>query len=119
MTLPRFLWRTTRAGVRVGTRAGLYGGKVVGKAVAGRVVRLPEAGELPPGRVLELPASPGYSGGRTLVVDAGRQSNLAAHGIGGLLGQDGRPAPDFYADGRSDLAKYPAVEVREGEVVSV
>nr|WP_268793680.1 FAD-binding protein [Mycolicibacterium celeriflavum] len=28
---------------------------------------------------------------RTLVIDSGAQSNLAAHGIGGLLGQDGRP----------------------------
>ena len=28
---------------------------------------------------------------RTLVVDAGRQSNRSAHGIGGLLGHDGCP----------------------------
>jgi thioredoxin reductase len=28
---------------------------------------------------------------RTLVVDEGKQSNLVAHGIGGLLGHDGRP----------------------------
>ncbi|WP_144032318.1 FAD-dependent oxidoreductase, partial [Mycolicibacterium fortuitum] len=28
---------------------------------------------------------------RVLLVDAGNQSNLAAHGIGGLLGSDGRP----------------------------
>lgn len=55
---------------------------------------------------------------RTLVVDAGQQSNLAAHGIGGLLGQDGRPPADFYADGRAELAKYPTVEVRTGEIVS-
>lgn len=54
---------------------------------------------------------------RTLVVDAGRQSNLAAHGIGGLLGQDGRPAADFYAAGRAELAAYPSVELRSGEVV--
>lgn len=56
---------------------------------------------------------------RTLLIDAGRQSNLAAHGIGGFLGQDGRPAPDFYADGRAELAKYPAVEVRRGEATSI
>ncbi len=36
---------------------------------------------------------------RTLVVDAGRPSNAVAHGIGGLLGQDGRPPADLYAAG--------------------
>lgn len=55
---------------------------------------------------------------RTLVVDAGAQSNLAAHGIGGLLGQDGRPPAELYADGRAELAKYPSVEVVSGEIVS-
>lgn len=55
---------------------------------------------------------------RTLVIDAGRQSNLAAHGIGGLLGHDGRPPGALYAAGRSDIAAYPSVVVRSGEVVS-
>ncbi|WP_454790786.1 FAD-dependent oxidoreductase [Mycolicibacterium lutetiense] len=55
---------------------------------------------------------------RVLLVDAGNQSNLAAHGIGGLLGSDGRPPADLYAAGRSELAAYPTVEVRTGEVVS-
>jgi thioredoxin reductase len=54
---------------------------------------------------------------RTLVIDAGEQSNRAAHGIGGLLGQDGRPPDEFYAAGREELAAYPAVELRPGEVV--
>ena len=54
---------------------------------------------------------------RTLVVDAGGQSNRDAHGIGGLLGQDGRPPAAFYAAGREELARYPSVEVRAGEVV--
>ncbi|MBJ7520406.1 MAG: NAD(P)/FAD-dependent oxidoreductase [Solirubrobacteraceae bacterium] len=54
---------------------------------------------------------------RTLVLDTGQQSNRAAHGIGGMLGQDGRPADAFYADGRRELAAYPAVEVRDLEVV--
>jgi thioredoxin reductase len=54
---------------------------------------------------------------RTLVVDAGEQSNRPAHGIGGLLGQDGRPPADFYAAGREELAQYPAVELRAGEVI--
>jgi thioredoxin reductase len=55
---------------------------------------------------------------RTLVVDAGAQSNLAAHGIGGLLGHDGRPPADLYAAGRAELAAYPSVEVRDGEVLA-
>ena len=54
---------------------------------------------------------------RTLVVDAGEQSNRPAHGIGGLLGQDGRPPDAFYAAGREELATYPSVELRSGEVV--
>jgi len=55
---------------------------------------------------------------RTLVIDAGNQSNRAAHGIGGLLGHDGRPPAELYAMGRRELAAYPSVEVRTGEVVS-
>jgi thioredoxin reductase len=54
---------------------------------------------------------------RTLVVDAGRQSNRVADGIGGLLGHDGRPPAAFYAAGRDELATYPTVELRSGEVV--
>ena len=55
---------------------------------------------------------------RTLLVDAGHQSNLAAHGIGGLLGHDGRAPAELYAMGRRELAAYPSVEVQTGEVVS-
>jgi len=55
---------------------------------------------------------------RTLVIDAGGQSNAVAHGIGGLLGQDGRPPAAFYAHGREELRAYPTVELRSGEVVS-
>ena len=53
---------------------------------------------------------------RTLVVDAGGQSNGVAEGIGGLLGHDGHPPAAFYAAGRQELAAYPSVEVRAGEV---
>jgi thioredoxin reductase len=53
---------------------------------------------------------------RTLVVDAGLQSNRFAEGIGGLLGQDGRPPAAFYAAGREELAAYPSVSLRAGEV---
>lgn len=55
---------------------------------------------------------------KTLLVDAGRQSNLPAHGIGGLLGHDGRSPAELYAAGRRELAAYPTVEVRDTEVVS-
>jgi thioredoxin reductase len=55
---------------------------------------------------------------RTLLVDAGAQSNLAAHGIGGLLGHDGRKPSELYHIGRRELSVYPSVEMRAGEVVS-
>ena len=55
---------------------------------------------------------------RTLLVDAGQQSNLAAHGVGGLLGHDGRSPAALYEAGRKELGDYPSVELRSGEVVS-
>ncbi|GAS93256.1 type 11 methyltransferase [Mycolicibacterium canariasense] len=55
---------------------------------------------------------------RTLVVDQGAQSNLAAHGIGGLLGHDGRPPAELYELGRAELQAYPSVQVRSGTVVT-
>ncbi|MGH2776019.1 MAG: NAD(P)/FAD-dependent oxidoreductase [Actinomycetota bacterium] len=55
---------------------------------------------------------------RTLVVDAGSQSNSTAPGIGGLLGNDGSPPAAFYAAGRAELAAYPTVELRSGQVLS-
>jgi len=54
---------------------------------------------------------------RTLVIDAGQQSNLPAHGIGGLLGHDGRAPAELYAMGRAELGAYPSVTVREGAVL--
>lgn len=54
---------------------------------------------------------------RTLVIDAGRQSNRHTDGIGGLLGNDRRAPIDFYAAGRGELTTYPTVELREGDVV--
>ncbi|MGW0572808.1 NAD(P)/FAD-dependent oxidoreductase [Streptomyces tauricus] len=47
----------------------------------------------------------------TLVIDAGQQSNLAAPGIGGLLGHDRRPPAEFYSAGRAQLMAYPSVEI--------
>ena len=55
---------------------------------------------------------------RTLLVDAGQQSNLAAHGVGGLMGHDGRPPAELYETGRREIAAYPSVELRTGEVVT-
>ena len=53
---------------------------------------------------------------RTLVIDAGGQSNLPAHGIGGLLGHDGRSPAELYEIGRGELEKYPSVRFIEGTV---
>jgi thioredoxin reductase len=54
---------------------------------------------------------------RTLLLDLGGQSNLAAEGIGGMLGNDGRPPAEFYAAGRQELAAYDSVEPREAEAL--
>lgn len=50
-----------------------------------------------------------------LVIDAGKQSNLSAHGVGGLLGHDGLPPAELYARGREEVASYPSVELLAGE----
>jgi len=55
---------------------------------------------------------------RTLVIDAGEQSNRVADAIGGLLAQAGRGPAELYSSGRAELDAYPSVEVREGSVVS-
>lgn len=55
---------------------------------------------------------------RTLIIDAGEQSNRHTAGIGGLLANDRRRPLDFYATGRAELATYPTVEFRSGEVLS-
>jgi thioredoxin reductase len=54
-----------------------------------------------------------------LVVDAGQQSNRPAHAIGGLLAQEGNSPAGLYATGREQLAGYPSVTVRDGEVASI
>lgn len=54
---------------------------------------------------------------RTLLIDAGRQSNRPTHGIGGLLGHDGRSPAELYDLGRQELAAYPSVVVRDDVVV--
>ncbi|MGB3476088.1 MAG: NAD(P)/FAD-dependent oxidoreductase [Mycobacterium sp.] len=54
----------------------------------------------------------------TLLIDAGQQSNRSAHGIGGLLGHDGRPPAELYRLGRDELASY-GVQIRSGEVADI
>jgi thioredoxin reductase len=53
---------------------------------------------------------------RTVVLDAGEQSNLPAHGIGGLLGHDGLPPAELYRRGREELRAYGSVELRDVRV---
>ena len=55
---------------------------------------------------------------RTLVIDAGEQSNRGADAIGGLLAQAGRTPADLYSSGLAELDAYPSVEVRQETVVS-
>ena len=82
MNLTRLILRTTRATARVGSKVGVYSAKVVGKAVAGRVVTLPEADDVPEGRMVELPGR-----GRTFVVDVAgptpdAPTAVLLHGLG-------------------------------------
>jgi thioredoxin reductase len=54
---------------------------------------------------------------RTLLLDVGGRSNLAADGIGGLLGNDRRPPAEFYAAAREEVAAYDSAELRDLEAV--
>jgi thioredoxin reductase len=54
---------------------------------------------------------------QVVVIDAGDQSNRASSTIGGLLGYDQRSPADLYSQGRTELAAYPSVDFRTGEVV--
>ena len=56
---------------------------------------------------------------RTLLVDDGEQSNRPAPGIGGLLGHDSRPPAELYATWRRELARYPTIDLRTGQVAGV
>jgi hypothetical protein len=55
---------------------------------------------------------------RTLLIDAGEQSNLVSSGVGGLLGHDRRAPAELYAIGRRELSAYPSVKIRDGRVVA-
>jgi thioredoxin reductase len=54
-----------------------------------------------------------------VVVDAGRQSNRAAHAVGGLLAQEGTSPDALYATAHEQLRQYPSVSIRRDEVVAV
>ena len=56
---------------------------------------------------------------RTLVVDAGEPSNLAAPAIGGLLGQHETAPGSLYAAGREQLAELPSVTVADDTVTEI
>lgn len=53
---------------------------------------------------------------RTLVVDLDEQSNRASAVLGGLLDTTVDRRAELYAAGRRELAAYPSVEYRVGEV---
>jgi thioredoxin reductase len=54
---------------------------------------------------------------RTLVLDRGGQSNLAAAHVGGLLGHDGRSPGELYELARAQVAVYDAVVLRDAQAV--
>jgi thioredoxin reductase len=56
---------------------------------------------------------------KTLVIDAGKQSNLPAAGIHGLIGHDGKPPRQLYQQSRRELEQYTSVEVRDGTVGTI
>lgn len=53
---------------------------------------------------------------RTLVVDAGEQSNLRDKGVGGLLGNDGTPPSEFYERAGQEVDEYSTVDRVSGTV---
>jgi thioredoxin reductase len=53
---------------------------------------------------------------KTLLIDAGNQSNLPAAGVHGLIGHDGKPPRQLYAEARRELEQYTSVEFRAGTV---
>jgi thioredoxin reductase len=54
-----------------------------------------------------------------LLLDAGRQSNLAAHAIGGLIAQEGTSPAALYAAAHAQLEGYPSVRVERREATAV
>lgn len=54
---------------------------------------------------------------RTLVIDAGEQSNLPDKGVGGLLGNNGTPPAELYAKAAAEVDEHPTVERVKDSVV--
>jgi thioredoxin reductase len=54
-----------------------------------------------------------------LLIDAGRQSNLPAHAVGGLLAQEGTAPAELYAAAHAQLEHYPSVRVVRGDATAV
>ena len=55
---------------------------------------------------------------RTLVIDAGEQSNLPDEGVGGLLGNNGTSPADLYARATAEVDQHPSVERIAGNVIN-
>ena len=55
---------------------------------------------------------------RTLVIDAGEQSNLTDKGVGGLLGNNGTPPAELYEKASAEVDEHPTVERISGNVTA-
>jgi thioredoxin reductase len=54
-----------------------------------------------------------------VLLDAGRQSNLPAHAVGGLIAQEGTAPAALYAAAHAQLEGYPSVRTQRGEATAV
>ena len=56
---------------------------------------------------------------RVVVIDAGEQRNRKAHAVHGYLTRDGTAPADLLRSARTELERYPTVELRSGTVTAV
>jgi thioredoxin reductase len=54
-----------------------------------------------------------------VLLDAGRQSNLPAHAVGGLIAHEGTAPAALYAAAHAQLEGYPSVRVQRGEATAL
>jgi thioredoxin reductase len=54
-----------------------------------------------------------------VLLDAGRQSNLPAHAIGGLIAQEGTSPAALFAAAHAQLEGYPSVRTQPGEATEI
>src|SRR3954467_7816587 len=54
---------------------------------------------------------------RVLLVDSGKPRNAVSRGVHGFLTRDGTLPSEIRRIARAELAPYPNVEIREGEIV--